>query len=139
MLEARLGLMAVAGQYSAPEVVRLLLEDGARWEHPLALQLAARKGRVDVVVALVEAGVDVNENPAVVDVKALCDESSLGPAVHYAAEARHMDVLVALLDRGADATLRDLKGRTILDRAVRNGQRWEALDHLLAERDITIT
>ena len=46
---------------NAAKTIKILLEGGAKWEGSAALQLAAKKGRVECVKLLVRHGADVNE------------------------------------------------------------------------------
>ena len=76
-----------------------------------ALHKAARRGKVDVVQALLDAGADYS-------IKA---EDDKWTALHYAANSGHTDIVKLLLDRGADHSPGDIDGETPLYRAALDG------------------
>uniref|UniRef100_A0A8C1N0Q7 Euchromatic histone-lysine N-methyltransferase 2 n=1 Tax=Cyprinus carpio TaxID=7962 RepID=A0A8C1N0Q7_CYPCA len=82
------------------EVVKFLIQSGACVYHAdgsTGLHHAAKLGNLEVVLLLLSTGqVDINAQ----------DSGGWTPII-WAAEHRHIDVIRALLNRGADVTLRD--------------------------------
>lgn len=103
--------LACAAQSRDEEMVRLLLDHGARLTDSGALVLAAERGKLENVRLLITRGADVNEIGVAnrVDPRTLQD---VGTALHKAVENGHMDVIDELLTARADVTLKDGKGRT---------------------------
>jgi hypothetical protein len=65
--------------------------------------MAARGGHVEVIEALLDFGVDVDQI-----------EETDSTALMYAAAQGHADVVALLLEQGADTTIRDRGGQTAL-------------------------
>jgi ankyrin repeat protein len=76
------------------------------WPERTALHLAASKGRLAVVEALIKSGADVNQPDTV-----------LMTAVHWAAMHGHSDVVQAPVEAGANSSLKNRKDETALDLA----------------------
>lgn len=136
LLSGCYGPLAVAAYWASLNIVRLLVTHGARIEQSLALQLAAKAGRTDVLQYLLDKGADVNEVPALGDLTYAVDYE-LGAAIHYAAQARQLDAVIFLLDHGADVKLRDHCGRTVVERAKEGQEDWQELQTVLRGRGLS--
>ena len=108
-----------------PTMTATLLAHGAVIQQTLALHTAARAGHLNVMTFLLDKGADINEIPEVDDRTYGC-EDELGTPLHYAVDGRQLDAVKILLGRGADASIVDRKGRTVLQRAQEKGS-WLAL------------
>lgn len=93
----------------------LLLQHNACIAQSGAIRMAAEKGRLDVLQALIEHGGDVNEllQPSVgfFTQKKKHEHASETP-LYTATENGHRDVVVYLLEQGADAEIGDVNGKT---------------------------
>jgi ankyrin repeat protein len=105
----------VLGRYTEeelPDFVEIPLEDvnqvGNFGDRPL--HVAATRGNIDEIVALVGAGADVNAS----------GEKSYTP-LHAAASQGHFDAVKFLLENGASPTKIDEFGESVLDVARRLG------------------
>ena len=105
--------------------VALLLSRGGQPKDSGALQIAAGRGRLDIVQVLLQAGADIDEIPA----NAPGDVMDGWPqtALHQAVAAGRGDVVRHLLKSGARVDVGDDRGETALQAATRRGQR-EMLD-----------
>ena len=65
-----------------------------------ALQIASQRGDTDVVRSLLDAGIPVDNIPSPIDTGALT-----GTALYEAVTAQKMDVVLLLLERGADVNI----------------------------------
>ena len=108
-------LLGEACELASVEMVRLLLDQGAKLEGSHALRRAARRGNVGVAGVLLEKGADVNEMFKLS--KAIGEERvrDWGTALHFAAEDGRVEFAKWLLSKRADRKLRDWKGRTAGD------------------------
>ena len=86
--------------------------DSAGITRETALTYAIRKGRLDILSTLIQAGADVN---ARFDIRA--DGSMWETMLHIAAQCPSVNVVQALLDAGADKTAVDYEGLLPADRA----------------------
>ena len=68
------------------------------------LIIAATFGQTEVAIALIEAGVDINQK-----------NNDGSTALHTAALFCHTDIVKALLDKGADKSVRNHSGATALE------------------------
>ena len=93
----------------------LLLEHGAQIAQTGAIGMAAQKGRLDVLKVLIENGGDVNErlqpDAGFFTQKTRFQKASETP-LYVATEHGQRDVVVWLLEQGADAEIGDLSGKT---------------------------
>ena len=93
----------------ALETMELLLVSGADANHTnlrgtFPLILAARKERLDAVMLLLKHGAEVDKT----------NRDSGRTALHVAAEGSCEDIMVALVNAGADINLRDANGMSVL-------------------------
>jgi len=112
-----LGDAAVRG---SPDIISMLIESGVEIKESRALELAARAGRRDNVLCLLEKGADVDEVPHIEwwYVSKKHREEGLGSALHAAASQGHSEIVSLLIEKGANIYLEDSLGRTALRRAV---------------------
>ncbi|MEL6831502.1 MAG: ankyrin repeat domain-containing protein [Bacteroidota bacterium] len=138
---------AMAASEGHPQILQLLLDNGASWNGGLGsqtpLHLAAEEGQIAVLEMLVKEGADLNvkdehgrtalmhaaeegqhaearfliENGA--DLDAVDEEGRT--ALMYAAEEDQSTMVGMLLDAGARADLRDEEGRSAIDYAAEEG------------------
>jgi ankyrin repeat protein len=132
----RYGPMAISGLFASIDIYRLMISYGAVVKGSLALHIACRAGRIDLVQHLLDEGADVNEIPPSDHDLTFPTSYELGPPIHYAADHRKLEVVKFLLDHGADATLCDRAGKTIMERSRKDNANWEDLEVLLESRGI---
>ena len=117
----RWSALANAAEYDVNlDIVDLLIAGGADLNSSDALHTAAEKGRHDMVRFLIGKGANVN----VIGFEyCLSDSKSneAGTALHFAVDANNTEVAKLLIENGADVTIRDVKGRTALERANEKG------------------
>ena len=117
----RWSALATAAEYDADlDIVDLLIAGGAFLNSSDALHTAALKGRYEMVNYLIGKGADVNVvgfEYCLSDSKA--DEA--GTPLHFAVDANNTEVAKLLLENGADVAIRDVKGRTAMERATEKG------------------
>ena len=93
----------------------LLLKHGAQVAQTGAIRMAAEEGRLDVLRFLIEHGDDVNER-LMPDAGFFTQKTSFQRAsetpLYVAKWNGHRDVVVWLLEQGADAEIGNLKGKT---------------------------
>ena len=117
----RLLAVELAAIHASVKTLALLLEHGAEIHNTSALQDAARYGRTDMIIYLLDHGAAIDEIPDNDHSHEVEPGKSLGPALHVAAAQGKKDVVALLLDRGADCDVKDTLGRLALDLAERNG------------------
>jgi len=112
-----LGDAAVRG---SPDIISMLIESGVEIKESRALELAARAGRKDNVLCLLEKGADVDEIPDTEwwYVSNKHKQEGLGSALHAAASQGHSEIVSLLIEKGANIYLEDSLGRTAFRRAV---------------------
>lgn len=116
-------ILAAAAEMASVEMVSLLLKNGAHLKGSGAIVLAAQEGKVEMVRFLLEQGADINE----IGIEHPTDErvtAEMGSALHKAVQGEHTEVVQLLLEKGADAMLKDAKRRLPSDfeEARRNGK-----------------
>ena len=128
--------LAATAMRSSTDIAALLLAQGAPIKHSLALQMAAKVDRVDMLKFFLDQGADINENPTKIEGLYLA-EKDFGTALHYSTDDRRTAAMRFLLDRGADATLKDNQGRTVVERSKgEDGKVWKELVDKLKERGV---
>ena len=96
-----------------------------KWREMTALVYSAKKGHIDCLRVLLDAGADVNAK-----------NEDGNTSLIYSAKKGHTDCLSALLDAGADVNAKDKNGVTSLMYSARNGHS-DCLRALLdAEADV---
>jgi ankyrin repeat protein len=110
------------------ECVRVLLDHGADPDSPgwgtVALHWPCMNGNAATAKLLIERGASVNAEAG--------GWAAGATPLHFAAAGGHDEIVLALLDAGADAERADHNGRTPLDRAVQHGH--ESTAQLLRRR-----
>lgn len=114
--QAALGV--AAANCVSMDIVEALVRGGAATGYKGLLVLAVKAGNVPFVEFILGRGASVDER---------IEESFFvprgeGSVLHLAAGLGHVDVVRILVDRGADTSVRDGKGRTALERAVEMGK-----------------
>lgn len=99
-----------AARMGHEEVARLLVKEGADVSPPMVLYSLAGHGLEDLSLLVVERGANVN---------GMAPRMS-GTALHEAARTGLVELVRVLLDRGANAHMRDHEDRTPLDLALQN-------------------
>lgn len=141
LLDEYLTFLAEAAGEGILEVMKLLLEYGAKREGSGALVFAAENGHVEATRFLLQEDVDINE----VGIACQIDPRTwpdVGTALHKAIEG-HPEVVDLLLE--TDMTVRDGRGRTPLELAEQFGrtavvEKLKALrKEPVARRDLTFT
>ena len=117
-------LLDVAAANSTPAIFSLLLAHGANLSNSDALHSAAGElskvpGRVEMMEYLLDLGMDVNalwrrEYPP-------SRRKGRGTPLHAAVSSQERDRIVVLLERGADARIKDTLERTPMEYAVEKG------------------
>ena len=107
---------------ASSQILEMLLHAGAELEGSDVLQTAAEKGRADLVRMLLEKGAKV-DTLGFVDCAIESRAEEAGSALHFAVDRKssNWEVVKLLLENGADVSLKDLKGRTVKERATANG------------------
>ena len=119
---SRWSALATAAEYAADlDVVELLIAGGADVDGSDALHTAAEKGRLQMLEFLIRKGANVN---TVGFQYSLSDSKSseAGTALHFAVDGNNVEAAKVLVESGVDITVRDVKGRTALDRAIEKGK-----------------
>ncbi|KAF2468325.1 ankyrin [Lindgomyces ingoldianus] len=103
-------LLYVACWQACREIVECLLEHGAVITGSEATRVAANRGRIDILEVLLQYGANLNE--------CFTQEGINGPpgtALHAAVASRQVATVEWLLQHGADASLRNIEGKTAGD------------------------
>ena len=117
----RWSALAMVAEYDVSlDVVDLLIAGGADLNSSDALHTAAENGRHNMVRLLIGKGANVN---AIRFEYCLSGSKAneAGTALHFAVDANNTEVAKLLIENGADVTIRDVKGRTVLERANEKG------------------
>jgi hypothetical protein len=113
--------LAAAAEYEADVgMLESLIGGGAHVDGSDALHTAAEKGRGDMVGFLLGRGADVNGvgfEYCVSDSKS----GEAGTALHFAVDGGSVGVARVLVEKGADVRIRDVRGRTAMERAREKG------------------
>jgi len=104
-------------------IIHALLDAGAKMENRSALPIAASLGREDVISFLLERGASVDALPNNDDYiyTHSYEKEGVRNALGDAAWQGYPGLVKLLLERGADPTIRDTKGRTALELARTGG------------------
>lgn len=118
-------ILSQAGKIASVKILNILKEYGADLTRSNALQEAAlgkKPGRIEVMEYLLdEARVPINQLEFTYD-DSLFDKmqgTGLGTALHKAVEAKCLESVRFLLERGIDQDIEDTKGRKAVDLARR--------------------
>ena len=126
--------LGVAAEFGADlKIVEMLLDNGVRLNGSDGLQAAAERGRIDMVELLLDRGAPIDEIGFAGAAGSEVKRENARSALHLAAEKGHIEIVKLLLERGADPHVRDLQGRTPLERAKGGGE--QAVVALLQNRD----
>jgi hypothetical protein len=130
---------------TSPEMVNILVARGARLHGNVWLHYAAAEANGPVVRRLIEGGADVNEN---LSSDRPTFQEHIGTPLHFAVghdghRDESLEVVQLLLDSGADPTLKDCEGKSVLDASrvdksmPRGHERkpWPELEALLKQHD----
>ena len=114
---------AVIGDKGSPELVKELLDYGAKVKETGALIAAAEYGNLAAVKMFIN-----NKDVDLEEVEFYDDYDSrklddMGTALYKAAAKGRRDVVAVLLEAGADISFKDRMGRSVLDIAEANGHR----------------
>lgn len=113
--------LATAAEYGASiQIVEGLLSSGADVKGSDALQTSAKKNRVDLIQVLLDHGADIDEiGFEYCATESIADEA--GSALHYAVDGGSVEAIELLLKKGANAGIKDTKGRTAAERGAEKG------------------
>ena len=111
----------MAVKESHADMAEMLIKYGAKVDGLGASAMAAQYRRFEMMELLFRHGADVNDD-ARDRVEVCIDFVERTTALHRAAEAGHVDVVVYLIERGANPDLNDEDGRTPSGAAVENGR-----------------
>ncbi|KAJ6541617.1 ankyrin repeat-containing domain protein [Mycena capillaripes] len=109
--------LATACRDSSLAMVELLLDNGATISDSGAMYGAAGNGRVDVLALLLDRGADINETPTNSWIRR---EPRISTPLHAALQNQHRTVVKFLLDRGADTSIKNVDGKSVLQAAQEN-------------------
>lgn len=105
--------LATACENSSLAMIKLLLKNGASIGDSGGMHAAARRGRVDVLALLLFCGADIDEVPENPWIRQ--NEPRISTPLHAAVEANERSTVSFLIARGADISVENLEGRTILE------------------------
>lgn len=117
----RWSALATAAEYDVDfDIMDCLIAGGADLNSSDALHTAAEKGRYETVKFLIGKGANVNAVGFEYCIGGnKYDEA--GTALHFAVDANNTEIAKLLLENGADVAIRDVKGRTAIERATEKG------------------
>ncbi|RYP59757.1 hypothetical protein DL770_010140 [Monosporascus sp. CRB-9-2] len=116
-----------AAERGSLSIARLLIDYGADMNTLdsfglTPLHRAASQGHVELIKFLLDEGADVNTEGTPAECHYIRDPDYLGGTpLHEAAKAGNLEVLRLLMDRGAQLDARNIRGESILDRAIAEG------------------
>lgn len=108
--------------YGHTEIIHILLERGANVKGDAALQTAAKKGYATIVELLLSRGARINSRT---------HDKDEETALHVAAKEREVGIIDLLISRGADIGIKNAKGETAWEIALRENLPYDALEKLL--------
>jgi len=100
-------LSRAAAFYDTPDVVKSLLQYGARLKGSSALIGAASENNVEIVRYLLEAGANPRTD--------YLEDEIPSPALNVAVEKGHVEVAKMLIEHGADPNVVDWNGKTAME------------------------
>ena len=109
--------------------------DISRLGMPLTLHFCAKYSNLSLMERFLDNGHDINKIP---EGEKFLLQGDLGTPLHYAVQGYHQDGVLLLLDRGADATIKDRSGRSVLERSMKLGVVWPWLEKELANRKVVV-
>jgi ankyrin repeat protein len=140
LMEEDATLLGAAAWRDNPEIVRLLLEHGARVPDSHALEEAAKGGQIENAKLLLAAGADIDERftaskliPSDGDTPGHMARVVSGTALHAAVKEEQVDFARFLMSKGANVALLDGEGKTALMLAAEQGWGEEHLRYLRGE------
>ena len=96
------------------------LSSGADVKGSDALQTSAKKNRIDLIQVLLDNGADIDEiGFEHCLTQSIADDA--GSALHYAVDGGSVDAIELLPRKGANAGMKDAKGRTAAERGAEKG------------------
>ena len=109
--------------------------DTSRLGMPLTLHFCAKYSILSLMERFLDNGHDINQ---ILEGEKFLLQGDLGTPLHYAVQGYHRDGVILLLDRGANATLKDRSGRNVLERSMKLGVVWPWLEKELADRKVEL-
>jgi ankyrin repeat protein len=128
-------MLATAAIFSSTGVVSSLLARGILVKQSGALEAAAYYGKLEMIGYLLDHGADIDEIGDNDWTSPPEREAGLGSALHTAAVRGQKETVHLLLERGADSTLKDTKGKTAMQKASENGH--SEIVELLTKRGVS--
>lgn len=118
----RSSLLSAAASRGSAQIAESLVKHGAQVSRSGGMQMAAECGSIDVMEVLLRHGVDIDERLPEENIYHQCrDLLATRTPLHFAAVQDRVDVGDWLLQRGADASLKDGYGMTPGAIALRKG------------------
>lgn len=113
------------------DTIQLLFDRGGQIERGQLLHHAVQRvapDAIELIRMLLDKGAPINEIQYKNHAPSWRDRChfGLGTPLHYAAQDGRVEIVAFLLSRGADPTILDTKGRTVLQSAENYGQ-WDVM------------